>query len=562
MKSFKKAQGNAAGIVILIAVFIVIYILLLPPTERCKLLDTCETSSSSGVIPGSTGTTPGTLQGASSLTLLDVNPGRLSYQARDTYEYDLNAVTISAQSNAYVFSEVSSFSISNSWFGKRDRTLNFDIEDIDNIENVILSFSAPRREGRLIVDVNGHEIYDFPVASYTVFPISIDRNLLQERNNLTLSVSGVGLRFWTSNEYLIENLKVIGDVIDISKQESLNTFYIPENQFNSVREVNLRFNPECSRDRVGVLEINLNGKIIHSGVPDCGVLNRIYLSPNDLNQGTNRVTFRTSRGIYLIDQIQVRTRLEEARSPTYYFSIGSEYFSMQDSPKRCGDVDGYCPSNCAPEYDKDCCFEKYPNGYWCKAVPSNFADRCVGSVTTLEQYSRCITGYEDRRGNPPKDFEELCGDDTDKYCPLGCGIHQDKDCCKERYEDGYWCENMPINGLDYVCVNQVSSNHCEICPGGYKALGSKTPPRCEPSVLKEEVLLSNYNVILNISFTNPRDWKEAIFYINAYEFGFDTRDSYWEREINSYVESGTNSIEIVPKSDLDIRKIEVLLKKR
>jgi hypothetical protein len=544
------AAGMLVGIILLIIIF---YVLFLPPEERKELLGDEEPLDTEG--PSSTITEPTKTQPE---YVFSINPGRIDYRALDEYEYDLPAFTLFKTTSAKELERINNFYIRNGWFDKKTKEVKFWIKELENTDNILLSFITKKHKGVLSIELNGELIYEYGITSINPAPIELKKRYLKRgENKLFFSVSGVGARFWTTNEYGFEDVKILGDITDISRQESQNTFYVSSEEGQNIEKAVIKFNPECRPEKVGILDVRVNGKTIFSGIPDCGILNSYPIPPNSINIGKNKVVFKTASGSYLVDQITVETELKEPSQPIYYFELDDDLFKgVKEKEEVCGEVDGICPDGCDEDADKDCCFEEYANAYWCDSKTGNSDDRCVGYVdsTTCD---RCPSGYEDERGRAPEVCEELCGDDKDGKCPSGCDINYDKDCCFDQEGYQYWCNDLPTNGISFTCVNSVSYGECEICPTGYN--GESRSPECPPTEKDEgeEELKKAYDIILEFNFVDDNQEKEADVYINGRKTGFSTREDSYSRNIDNLVVSGTNSIKIVPKTVLDIRELKV-----
>src|SRR3989338_5985214 len=85
--------------------------------------------------------------------------------------------------------------VKNGVFDKLFRNFTFSLDDVQNTENVLLSFSMQSGAGRLFIYLNNNLIFDgFPDA-YTT--IELDKDRLNAQNNILFGVSAVGWRFWT-----------------------------------------------------------------------------------------------------------------------------------------------------------------------------------------------------------------------------------------------------------------------------------------------------------------------------------------------------------------------------
>lgn len=313
--------GNAAVLVALIAAIILLYILFLPPSERKELLETPEEGENE-------------TENGDNITLLSESPGRIDFLDEDEFEHDIPAFTLFKTTNAQVLERVNPFFVKNSWFDEKTKQATFRVGDLANTGNVILTFTVAEHRGVLIIRLNGQTVFENEVATVNVPPVELPKSLLQGENVLEFAVSQAGWAFWRANEYSLQNVQVVGDITDVSKQESKNTFYLSETEAINLESAKLKFNPECKANQVGILEIVINGVTVFSGVPDCGILNALEFSPTLLESGTNRVVFKTEMGSYIVDRIKVETKLKEIVFPTYYFELDDEEFQdVEDNNK-------------------------------------------------------------------------------------------------------------------------------------------------------------------------------------------------------------------------------------
>ena len=317
----KKRNGQsgsgAATLVAVIALLIVLYILFLPPDVRKDLLE----EESDG--PGGTGTGSGRVV----TNLLTDHPGRLEQIDKLEIEHYLPAVSLFSLAGAEVFKKAGSIYVKNGIFDNKEEKLTFNIPDLDNTDNVLLSFSVKDAMGRLTVLLNGEEIYNNEISTKNVMPIELPKDSLVDSNVLDFKVSEVGFRFWRTNEYTLENVQVTGDVTDVTTRESKNVFVISQTEKFNLEKALLRFLPDCRQADVGILEIQINNRQAYSSVPECGVLKTIEFSPAILENGENKLYFSSNNGRYLIDQISITSRLKEIAFPVYFFDVSGNQYS-------------------------------------------------------------------------------------------------------------------------------------------------------------------------------------------------------------------------------------------
>ena len=317
-----KSQGgiNAAMLVAIIAAVIIIYILFLPTEDREALLD--EESDYAGSSSSSN---------AELITLLSENVGRLDPVGR-VRDKDIPNVNIFEITNSKVLDTVNPISVRNGWFDKRIKIVKFGIIDLENTNNVVLSFSAPKRRGLLSIKLNGELIYEFDINSLNIDPIKLKKSSLSEVNELEFSVSGVGAKFWATNEYALDEVKIIGDITDLSRQESQNVFTLTDTEYKNLEEVKLKFIPYCSTAaKVGVLDVFVNNRNVFSAVPVCNDRYEQEIPLSAVSAGQNKIIFKTNKGSYSVEQIELDFREKDIPEAVYYFEVNSTtYDDIED----------------------------------------------------------------------------------------------------------------------------------------------------------------------------------------------------------------------------------------
>ncbi len=321
-KRGQKTGGHAATVVGIITLILVAYVLFLPPEERELLLeDTLEDGEEAE-------------SNGENRTIFEVNQIRLSYVGEDEFEHVIPNIHLRETTAAYEFARDSPFYIRNGWFDKKTRTIDFDIEEPDNTMNLFISFEAPAREGRLIVYFNDEMVYDYEATKLNIGPIEIKNSLLKEKNTVKFEVSGVGLAFWNTNEYAIEEFRAIGDITDVKDQESINTFTVSNEEMYNFESGYLKFWPVCSAADVGRLDVLLNNRMVYSAIPDCNSINRQDIYSTDINSGKNSIIFKTSKGSYRLEQIRLKTELTAIKTFLEYFEVNeSDYKDIRANKK-------------------------------------------------------------------------------------------------------------------------------------------------------------------------------------------------------------------------------------
>src|SRR3990167_7391978 len=143
----KKSQTgiNAAVLVAIIAGLIILYILFLPSVEREELLE--------GEVKKSKAASE------EENILLKEFPGRLDI-IKDIEDKTIPNIFLFETTNAKELEMINPFIARNGWFDKKSKSVNFRLDDLENMDNVILSFAAKKHKGTLIIKLNDETIFE------------------------------------------------------------------------------------------------------------------------------------------------------------------------------------------------------------------------------------------------------------------------------------------------------------------------------------------------------------------------------------------------------------------
>ena len=192
----RKAQSasSAATLIVLIAGFILLYILFLPAEEREALLGDGsyvypEGSSSSTTVSTSPASAAAALVAE---TVLSESPGQIYYLQESSFEHSISPVNLYTLTEATVLFSQDSLYVKNGMFDELSRNLTFYLDDPDYTDNVLLSFNVEEGQGRIIVKLNGNLIYEGEITSGAITPLDLSAYSLSDVNILEFSVSEVG----------------------------------------------------------------------------------------------------------------------------------------------------------------------------------------------------------------------------------------------------------------------------------------------------------------------------------------------------------------------------------
>lgn len=302
-----QSGAPAAALIGIMTILFIFYILFLPAEERRELLEgeNLSDEDNAGL-------------------LLDEAPGTLTFTEKGVFDHSISNIYLVETKNAAILGQENPFIVSKGWFSEQQKSMVFAVSDLDNTENILLSFQAPERRGILVVALNGQKIFEGQVSLQNPPPIIIPKTLLKPTNQLDFAVTG---GFFSRRKYSLTDVKVVGDITDVKKQVAQNTFTISDTEKENLDTAFMDFYPICDQRVVGVLTMELNGKIIYSAAPACDSLNRQDLYAEDLRTGKNTVVFRIDRGSYRIENIRVRTILKTVKAHIEFFNVKSSLYN-------------------------------------------------------------------------------------------------------------------------------------------------------------------------------------------------------------------------------------------
>ena len=318
----RRAQASGAASVIgLMLLLLIFYIIFIPAETRQELLGEKETATVA------TGAGASQREADNANYLLRAAPGKIAFTEDEKVEHSIPNLWLAESKDARVIDSYNPMAVRRGWFVNEVARLPFTISNLADTFNAALIFSAPVREGLLIIKLNDNIVFEGELTNANAAPVMLKKDWLQKDNAVEISVAGVGLRLWDVNEYQLTGIQVIGDVTDWQRQQATNIFTVAQEEFSSIKTSRLEFSPVCDQETAGVLGIYLNEKTIYSAVPDCDSLNKFDLFPADFAVGKNTVLFKITQGSYLLDQIKIVNTLKEPKAFTTYFYVNNENYT-------------------------------------------------------------------------------------------------------------------------------------------------------------------------------------------------------------------------------------------
>jgi len=310
----KKAQSgkDVAVLVLLIAVFLILYMLLLPPEEREALLNETSTGQPS-------------TETAQQETLLSESPGTVSIAQDKGITHEFNPINLFIKTEPLTQKLAESLYISKTLLSENSQKLTLPVEDKSNLKDIVLYFTVKEQKGKLKIKLNENIAFFDEVQQGEIKLIPLPVNYIQDNNIIELTTSSPGLAFWRTNSYTLENVGV-KETFELINPREERTFSISESEINNIDRVILSYSLYCNslKSDSTRLKIFINRNQLFSGIINCGTASSsIEIPTNYLQKGLNKIVFSVEEGDFMISNIKILTELKEKSYPQYHFNIDS-----------------------------------------------------------------------------------------------------------------------------------------------------------------------------------------------------------------------------------------------
>lgn len=299
-----KGQATVPLLIAAIALFLVLYLYLLPISEKCELLPELEECKAKAEAEA---------KAVRKEILVSESPGFLAPQERYAI-YAIKPVQIFNQEEIEIATILEKVRVSKEWFKSDEKKGVFSIHE--RSKEVRLFIHVNEAEGKLKVSIT-------PRASYVVEgkgikEIKIPSSMLNELNIVRLSVSTPLTPFQT-NYYEIEKI-IVKEVYSLTDHTAEREIEIKQNLSELIGS-NLFFRADCLTKEK--LKVSINDKIIKKETICGEVLTDITENITE----NNKLVF-LSDGNYLISTIKIDLRFEKKKYPIYYFNV-EEYPAVE-----------------------------------------------------------------------------------------------------------------------------------------------------------------------------------------------------------------------------------------
>tara|TARA_Y100000034_G_scaffold136731_1_gene215307 strand:- start:8201 stop:9352 length:1152 start_codon:yes stop_codon:yes gene_type:complete len=306
----KKGQsgGNIAVLVLLIAIFISVYILLIPQEDRDDLLNEINKKNDSNGDNGDV-----------ELVLLEESVGILKPSDTDTVIHDIDSVSLFFRDEPVTQDLANVLTIENGLFGESSQKLVFNLDDEDNLRDIALFFFVREGDGDLEVKLNGQNVYAGKAEGLQ--NINLPKNIVGSINELQISVDKGIL----GNKYVLSDIKLRENFEITNAQEVRNVVLSSAEDENA----KLSFLSFCNEQNSGArLRIFVNAKESFNELMPCVPQRKnLEIDKNDLNVGNNEFIFDIDKGDYLLNDLELEVKSKEGGKERIKFPISEEQFN-------------------------------------------------------------------------------------------------------------------------------------------------------------------------------------------------------------------------------------------
>jgi hypothetical protein len=408
----KSDGAQVASFLVIIALFIIAYILLISGEERKELLGLDNDDK-----------TDFDYTKEDNFYLLSTSPGAVSPYEKDKFEVELNDIRLFSKLESETINLIDNVKVSKSLLNEKSKTLYFKLDSLSDLRNLNLFFFVKEGSGKLYIEFNGHGIFEGDVDSGDI-PIDLPVNYAKESNELKIGVINSGL---FGNSYSLSSVYV-KKVFDRQRKKTTRLFKLSSAEKAGLKDKSqLEYYINCLNlgEIQGVLTIMLNDRMLSKENIICGTgIQTKKIDEHSLKSGTNVLSFEIDRGDYSIEGIKINIETSEQRYPEYNFEIDDEQYEdikecedgscMDDCKKNCrDDCDGaddytdcrdacyeYCEDECDVLCDKHLILElKFKNDEDKKEATITVNKKRFSFNTKKDSYSRDISEYINRGSN-------------------------------------------------------------------------------------------------------------------------------------------------------------------
>lgn len=381
MKSRKAQATSVATFVVVLALFMLAYVLLLPEEQREGLIDLDDDD----LLDEDDKVAEGT-------NILFTSPGDVFPYEKNELKIPINSVNIFATTEDDVTELATKITVSKSWFSDNPEMLTFKLDDPDLLEELQLFFFVNSGEGEIYIKFNGYTVFEGEISS-TDSPIILPVDRAKTTNTLLIGmVSGD----FQGDSYTLSSIS-IKETSKSEQSSQRRTFQLTSGEKAGLKKAELTYFVNCLKiapEKQGDLTVLLNGRELTTEHVFCDAgTQTLTASTAYFLSGTNALEFKVTKGEYSIEGIEFEIDTKEKYYPQYNFELSDdEYDDIQDD-----DIDVFMEFKFSNDEDR-------------KKATITVNEYQVSFDTRDDSYKRKISSYLSRGANylkiiPKMEFE-------------------------------------------------------------------------------------------------------------------------------------------------------------
>jgi len=322
----QQREASIAILILLIALFILAYIVLLPEKSREALLEGDEGFDYSFNGPEKEGGMPLSNNLLSNNLFLKESPGIIGKSKVSVMEKEIGALNLNTETDTFSETLATVVEVDRNILNNNYQLLRFDIEDVGKIEEVNLLFFVKESKGRLMVSVNNHVLFfGVPGESSMVLKVPVER--LKNSNQIEISTDMQKLYVWETNQYTLEDMRLVKKVLKDNRVFS-KLFSVSESEIAGMSKAFIDYFVYCNVEDGGMMKVFMNNELMFSDDDLCSMVEQKVEIPKDsLRAGRNQIRFEVDKGNYRLEGVVVSGDLSDVYRSKYSFIVPESAFN-------------------------------------------------------------------------------------------------------------------------------------------------------------------------------------------------------------------------------------------
>ncbi len=310
---FKRGQAlNAAIIIFVVLVMVLIYVYFLPPTEKEFLVN--GQSYNYSLYNSS-------YYNSTNFVIFDKRIGHISPQTPSKIEHDLVPFSVFYNEQYSTIVSKAQLLLYNSWYDSNSFEYSFKLDPKYVKSDIFVDFQYVSGNSDLKFFFNNHLVYVGKQG------FRIPKDFVRKKNKLVVQVSSTGINPFGLNKVLIANFRMFSDVVNPSNSlQNISLFLDPQEVLES-KKAEAQFYIECINNKDNHLLIKFNNYLLFNSSPICGNLYKFTIPSTSLHSQMNYFVFKSGSGNYFIKNFVFYTYPNENGITPFYFDVPESVYN-------------------------------------------------------------------------------------------------------------------------------------------------------------------------------------------------------------------------------------------